>query len=304
LLALLPALATAQPEDAEASMKKHRTAQGLSFRHPAAWQVAENQGSVVLVPDDAARDQAGQPLQAFIIGAFPLPADAPADVQDPRMIAQVDQEIAGLFPGLSRVGSVGSFETNRGAGAIYTFEGSVGGGPPMRLQAYLKLRGGQGLCVMYFAQRELASRFEAQALRIARGLSLSAPGEASAAASVAPGGGGDPALVRSWRWLAIGGSSSSTGGLYANDEKTLSFFADGSVELVSTTTISGGGADWSTVSEPSSSAQRGTYTASGGMLTIHWNNGGTEQLSYKIFEHEGAPALKLQADGAKPQYYQ
>ena len=75
LLAVSPA--SAADDD---GMRTHRTQSGLFFRYPATWQAQENQGSVVLVPDDVTRDDQGQPMQLLLVGSFPAPAGA----TDPR----------------------------------------------------------------------------------------------------------------------------------------------------------------------------------------------------------------------------
>ena len=76
-------------------MRSHRTQSGLFFRYPATWQAQENQGAVVLVPDDATRDEQGQPMQLLLVGSFPALGQPGHHALRSRLVGGVQEEVPG-----------------------------------------------------------------------------------------------------------------------------------------------------------------------------------------------------------------
>lgn len=286
---------------AAAQVARYHHPIGLEFTYPSGWAVEETELGMVLIPSDARRDAAGQPLELIVVNAQPTPGVTAAD--DPDVVEFFEQSSAPLV----RVGDIESEESGLGPGAVLTFEGHTGV-RSVRQRVYVTVHDGTSVYLLHMAREDLLDEREPAARDLFASLGWAATGVAErgrgTGAEGAPAGEIDPGLVRTWHRSSTTGSTGGGGSVYATDQEAIGFLEDGTVIHAVGTTVSAGTSDLSALSTSDPGVQRGQWSVEGASIVIRWDEGTAERLEYNVFTHtDGQPALKLQVPGGDPLYY-
>lgn len=278
------------PAPTPAGWAREQTILGQTVHYPAGWQAMREGLTLVLIPGDAARDDQGRPMEAFIVGFETVLAEGGAtDPVDPRLLAQYDQAIQGV--GLSRVGEPERLpSTAMGQSALLTYEGSPGG-QTVQQRYYFALNGNNVYFIMHMARKDLIAKREAEARRIFAGMTLGTPVI-------------DPDLVGGWSRESTSGSTGGGGSVYSSTYSNYYFEQDGTVTYGSSSSVSGTVPGLSAHSRGDPNTERGRWAAADRQLVILWDDGQTSTFEYNVFPHSGSVALKLQTPGSNsPSYY-
>jgi len=296
---VIPALVV--PSDSLATEQIYQHPLGYFFRYPGSWTLQETEDALMLVPGDAVRDESGELMEIVLISSEDAPGIKSA--KDSQVASFFDQEYKTAFPGLTRTGETEDMVTALGPGVVFTYEGEIEGGVPSMHRVHVVVRDETGIFLVHMARSDLVVGRMVETARIFGGFGHEAP----VAKPKTVDQNIDTEIVRFWSRSSFEGSSGSGGQISATSNLTYEFFADGTVIYGSRTRM-GGNTDGLGVvlnSDSGPNTYRGVFTTSDNVLRMTWESGSEEVYEYKVFlDHEGVPALKLHADGEKPEYWQ
>jgi len=276
-------------------MKTYKHPLGYVFQYPKSWQVQGTDMGLLILPDDAKKDEAGQPLELFILSGEEAPGIERPD--DPQVGAFFDTTVAEVMPFLRRKGETKSLGSLLGPGAVFGYEGTNPMGRKIQATVYVTLHRGNGIFLLHLSDaslhgpREPVARYMFSSFGFERGET-------------------DPAVVGDWGREEMEGSSFDpiTGGVGASTKILYRFEKDGTCWVGTDTrffgTVQGAGGSV-TVDDPGGrgNTTRGMWGVRDGKLSILWEGGGADVFEYRVFDHQGSPALKLVAGGGKPKYF-
>jgi hypothetical protein len=296
-----PSVAGAAARGKSIEMTTFRHPIGFRFQHPAAWQIGATDTGLVIVPDDAAKDSEGNPIELFLLSGDDASGIAKPD--SPEVIQYFDALVSGMYKGLSRSGTAESVECLLGPGAVIEYGGRIADGLDVRVTVYFTIHQRHGIFLAHIAAKAQHEKRAALARRIFSSFGMEK-------AEI------DEQLVRSWTRSESSSSSYDpvSGGIGANTTHVWEFRADGTCSFSSDSrlygTVHGAGGSVSIDDEGSGSEpELGTWGARDGKLAILWESGGAIVYDYLVFDHQGKPALKLQdpprqgSQRAKPRYF-
>lgn len=285
---MLPA--SAARADVPADWKTFSHPAGIEFKYPGGWLVKEDESGIYVIPQPMTMNAQGIPEEFMMLQS--LPAEGITQPDDPRVAQFFDQLWTANFPGMQRNGGIGSVKTGLGPATVMTYEGQLPGGMNHRHKVYLTIHKDQGIFMVHLAPRGSKKNLAATAQRMFTSLAATPPKI-------------DSALLRSWSRSTTQGSSDFGGSVFANSTVTWTFKQDGTVRYESRSRVDADSSGASGYSDSGPTATTGRYSAANGQLFVFWPNGNTERYQYKVFMHEGRPALKLVPSGEKKaQYFQ
>ena len=261
---------------------------GFSFGHPDGWDVQTTAEGVLLLPDDAPRDAAGEPTEAFVLGGEEAAGIRAAD--DPQVLAY----FRSLYEpgGFTYAGAGEALENAVGKAAVYRFDGRLPGGDALRHTIYINIHQGLGVFMIHMAAQERAERREPVARAGWSTLGRGAPQF-------------DMNVVGEWHHSRTAHSASPGASVGSTTRSMYRFQSDGRVDLGVTSRVDGHNPGVIVTSEGGGDMSSGTFHTHGDSLTITWDNGNISQYTYSVFMHsDGRPALRLQrADWERPRFY-
>jgi len=213
-------------------------------------------------------------------------AQGAKSLNDPKLVAYADTEMKKGF----NAQRVGQLKVVGDVGILtYQFGNET---MTIILKLYYKIHDGKTLNLVAITRSDLAEKRTATLMKMMQTFSK---GKAEL----------DQNLQGSW--YREGGSHSGgvNGQVYTSHQEYIILAADGSAQrktkgAVSVNTPRGGANDW----DNNWNVTKGTWSARNGQLTLIWDDGQVFSAAYKIFMHEGAPAVKVTPAGAeKPLYY-
>lgn len=259
---------------------------GAELTLPAGWQVTESpQIGVQLIPPELAYNAQG-PAELYLVSAQPAPNLARVD--DPAVVAYVDQSLRQLIPMLSPPSA----------------PAPCGPGIALRWTAHNPQTGAAILAV---AMLQLAHGAVAGIIALGEAPRVTGrlPALEDIFASFRKGEGRrDPALVGVWHYWSF----KATGNVSSETRKTMQLAADGTVVersghegLGSFTGKDGlGNTAWTAgYGAQSSDGRTGTWTAGDGMIWIQWQDGSGLRWQYQVGGPPGGRRLMVQAPGAR-----
>ncbi len=268
------------------SWNDYRHPEGFTFRYPASWTLREGDEAVVLIPQDAEKDDKGRPVELFLVGGHE--AEGLRRAADPA----VGRFFAQQFPKLSPVGKTTAMSTGLGTGAVFRFRGEVDGQQIVAV-AYVALHDETGLFLTHMAPASSAERRRSTAEKIFASF-------AWGAAAL------DPDLVGSWtRTRSSSSDVTDSGYIGSSTTRTWTFAADGRFAYGSASRMfghveGGGGQVTLDPSATSGDVQRGRWHVNGDRLELVWADGSEDTYLYSVFPHtENRVALKLTLPGEK-----
>lgn len=283
---LAPLLTLVLPVILMAQNQIYRHASGLEFTYPAGWQIQAGGERVVVVPADAVKDAAGQPLEVCWLAGEE--AEDISSVQDPRVAAYLEGQLRQWQPKLQRLPGARILQTGLGEAVVLAFEVPGAG---LRMEAYAVLYDGSAIVMLHAAREDLLTKRQPEMSRLFASLTRGQAPSPSAAAEAGITGlwrrsqyirtnpGGSPGTISSTTWFFF------------------HFTADGSFRFIERDRISGNTADLGVILSRDSGAQvrTGRWSASGGVLKLSWSDGTVENLPYAVT----ATTLRLALGGGR-----
>lgn len=256
---------------------------GVSLSHPAAWRIQQAQEALQILPDDVDSEA------EFIIASV---ATAPvARIDDPSVLAYVDDSIRQAQPGLRRTSGASPVQCKAGEGIVLSYSGELADGRAGAAVAYSVLIEGNAISLTAIGTDEKITQRNPMLAEVFA--TFAAGGDAAGAA-------GQPAqvdqnLVGTWRQSrARHNSDGSGGGTYDSSSSTYSLAPDGTYTAKHTSLIDvnlPGGAGGSSSSESDSA---GTWSANGEFLAVRSEDGGIVfSGTYEVFRN----GIELQPTG-------
>lgn len=292
-------------ESATAQEQAFHHPTGFRFEHPVEWDVQQVDEGISLIPDDAARDDSGEPAEMFFIASQPAPGVNRPD--DPQILAFLEH----TFAPLRRTGEVNTAQSALGPAATLTFEGRAGS-HHVRQGVYVVIHEGEGIYLLHIARRDLYEQRESAARRLFASFDWGDPqtrirsvdAQTSGTGGEAPSGHLDQQLIRTWQRSSTSGSTGSGGAVYVSDQDQFTFAPDGSLTYSSSSTVNASVPGISGQASGDPDALGGRWSIEGGLLVIRWDTGEVGHYEYSVFIHsDGMPALKIQEPGGNPVYY-
>lgn len=248
---------------------------GLSLSHPAGWRIVQAQEALQLVPDDV------DPKAELILAGV---AAAPvARIDDPSVIAYVDDSIGQMQPGLRRTDGPSPMQCKAGEGIVLSYSGKLADGRAGAAVVYSVLVEGNAISLTAIGTEEKIGQ---------RKPTLAAVFATFAAGGNAAGAAGEQAqvdqeLIGTWRHSRARHEHDRLGGGTSDSSSTTySLARDGTYTATHTSLIRislPGGAGGSSTGE---SASAGTWSANGDFLAVRSEEGGIVfSGTYKVFSN-------------------
>ena len=152
---------------------------GFSFDYPTKWQLKQIQEGIMLIPHNAVRDAAGQPMELVIIGF--VDTAGVTDPFEPSFANAFEQRYRSIVPSLARGGDLDWLNSSLGTGLLVPYEDSRGN----RHQLYCAAHDDLGIFLAHVTQRGTVRRPNGKVQQIFSSFSWT---ESMI----------DPALIRSW----------------------------------------------------------------------------------------------------------
>jgi hypothetical protein len=265
---------------------------GIKFRYPGSWLVKEDASGIYVIPQPITMSPQGIPEEFMMFQS--VAAEGITKPDDPRVAQFLDQLWTANFPGMQRNGKIGTVQTKLGPATVMTYEGQLPDGMNHRHKVFLTIHQDQGIFMVHLAPKNSKNGLAGTAQKIFTSLASTPPKI-------------DSALLRSWSRSTTESSVGVGASVFANSTVTWTFKQDGTVLYESRSRVDGNTSDMgvSGYSDSGPGVTTGRFSAANGQLFIFWPNGNTERYQYKVFLHQGQPALKLVPFGEnKAQYYQ
>lgn len=262
-----PAAFSKEPSPILAEGQEYTHASGGKFRLPKGWRVEEAEGYLLLVPPDPA---AGETI---LITAES--AEGATDPSSPDVLAFLDGEIASAMPDAKRAGKPEPVVAGAGKGVALVWNGTLQG-KKSQIKGYVTILEGKGVALLAVADEPQIQKRDPDLKAIFQ--------------SVGWGQGKvDRELVGTWHNWSYKGSSDYS---FGRESKTkVELRADGTFSYEHNSEMQAGGGMHGTAGPHSIYARGGTgwggrWTASGGTLILHFDDGTSEEFSYR-FEQQG-----------------
>ncbi|HUG48882.1 MAG TPA: hypothetical protein VMP67_10780 [Candidatus Limnocylindria bacterium] len=248
---------------------------GLSLSHPPGWRVQHAQDALQIVPDDA------DPNSELILASGA--AAQVARIDDPAVIAYMDDSIGQVQPGLRRTTDPTPVKSEAGDGIMLSYSGKLGDGRPGAAVIYSVLIEGSAVSLTAIAIDE---KMEQRKPILA---DMFATFEVGNEAAAAPGEEAQvhPNLVGTWKQSrARHNSDSLGGGTYDSSSTIYVLAADGTYAAKHRSFVDislPGGAGGSSTSETDSA---GSWSADGEFLAVRDEEGGVVfSGTYMVFRN-------------------
>ena len=248
---------------------------GLSLSHPAGWRIQHAQDALQIVPDDV------DPNSEFILASG---AAAPvARIDDPSVIAYMDDSIRQAQPGLRRTTDPSPKNCKAGEGIVLSYSGKLGDGRPGAAVVYSVLVEGSAVSLTAIATDEtmalrkpiLADVFATFAIGSD---AAGAPGEQAQV---------DRNLIGTWKQSRARHNSDGLGGGTYDSSSTTYFLApNGTYAAEHTSFINISLPDGAGESSTSETDSAGTWSANGEFLALRSEEDGVVfSGTYKVFSN-------------------
>lgn len=286
LLAAKTRAAVSSPAPAAERGQRYVHPTGGELTLPPGWQVTQSpQMGLQLVPPAVAYTAQG-PAELYLVSAQPAPGLTRVD--DPNVVAYVDQSLRQLIPALSAPSA------------------PVPCGPGIAIR-WTASNPQTGAAILAVALLQLASGAVAGIIALGEQPRVEArlPALETIFASFRKGEGRrDPALVGVWHYWAF----KATGNVSSETRKTMQLAPDGTCAERSghegignfTGKDGAGNTAWTAgYGAQSSDGRTGTWTAGDGMIYIQWQDGTGLSWQYQLSGNPGSRRLMVQAPGAR-----
>ena len=248
---------------------------GLSLRHPAGWRIEHVQDALRLVPE-------GFDVNSELIVVSGVAAPV-ARIDDPSVIAYVDDSIRQAQPGLTRASDPSPVKSKAGEGIVLGYSGKLGDGRPGAAIVFALLVEGSAVSLTAIATDEkLAQRQPILGDIFATfALGSDAAGADGEAATV------DRDLIGTWKQSRARHDSDGLGGGTYDSSSTTYFLAPDGTYAARHRSFVGislpGGGDGGSRAETDSA---GTWSANGEYLALRTDEGAIVFAgTYKVFSN-------------------
>ena len=109
---------------------------GFSFWYPAAWKITDQDGSLQLVPPDAATSPQG-PLELFFLATENVAGQALQGPTDESVIKYLDGQVKSLSPALQYTQQPSPIQTNVGKGAVLVWQATAPDGRKITARVFV-----------------------------------------------------------------------------------------------------------------------------------------------------------------------
>lgn len=249
---------------------------GLELAYPKEWTLSADDNTLVFTPPGG-----GEATELYMLDFQPAPDLQ--DVNDPSVVAHMDEVARQLHPGVKRLGEPSRVALASGAAGIKLSYAVEDPAIDARLDCYILLHRGVGYCFSHAGKRQ---RVEAAAAATAETFAAIKLGEPVR----------DPVLVGTWRRSVSASGGPSNPGYSYYSERNVTLSADGRVSEESGTSVQGSGAGAYGEGKNNDAAR---WFAAGGVLVIVMPDGETIPYGYK----EGGGGLELTPAGGKTQVW-
>lgn len=250
---------------------KHAT--GLSVRYPPTWKMQETEGVALLTPPDVVSNAQG-PTEIYALLANG--AEGVQNVNDPRVVTEVETALLQLAPFLRRVGTPQNIAAGTQPGLLLSWEGDNPFGLHLRANIMMTILKGYGIALLALGDKNKIAAREGVLKEIF--------------ASLAAGAGErDPNLVGRWKFWSYKGSADGKFG--TETTRRFLFQADGTCfwqsqgetsasvqgrDSLGNQTFTGGFAG------QNANGDKGQWTAGKGKLFVLWDDGTTGTWDYEV----------------------
>jgi hypothetical protein len=263
---------------------------GLGMKYPADWTMQITGGVTLLTPPDQVKDATG-PQEIYVVTGEG--AEGVTDINDPRVLPYLEQQMAQLAPFLQRIGEPQQMRVATAPGIAVTWEGTNPYGKQIRAKVHATILKGYAVSLIALGQTDKIATREGVL-------------QAIFASFGAGAGKRDPALVGQWKFWSY---KSTADGKYGTETtRFMVLRPDGTCSWSSKGESSGvfsgrnqlGEQTWNqTIGGVNQDADQGTWSAGDGQLFILWGDGSTGTWDYTV---SGTPGTrKLLLKGNKPQ---
>ena len=254
-----------QPSSVLKEGKEYVHASGGKFRYPASWSIKEVEGGLQLIPADANADEA-----YFVVADA---AEGKTDPAAPDVVSAVDQQVLALLPFVKQVGKVEKTTAGSGPGAIVIWDGKGPTGKDIRVKAYLTIIKNYGVALVAVGTKPLLDKRDAQLREV---FATFGWGQGKL----------DTQLVGTWNHWSYSGTNG-----YGRETKArvvldgsgqFSYQSDSETSISATGKDSGGNVEWTGgMNSRRGTGWKGTWTADGSNLILHFEDGSTETFNYR-----------------------
>ncbi len=250
-----------RPSDILSNGKEYAHSSGGKFRLPRGWRVEEGEGYLQLVPPN--------PAQGETILITSESAQGATDPASPEVLSYMESQVTESMPDARRTGQPERTASGAGKGVIVSWKGTAEG-RQVTVRGYVTIVKDNGVALIAVGSEEQVQRRDAD-LRAIFGTIGWGQGKA------------DQQLVGTWNHWSYKGSSNNS---YSRETKVqVVLNADGSFTYSNNTETASSG-DGGSMTGRSGSGWGGRWTASNGTLILHFEDGSTEEVTYR-FERQG-----------------
>ena len=270
---------------------KHPT--GLSVRYPPTWRLQEAEGAAILTPPDVASTAQG-PTEIFALVANG--AEGVQNVNDPRVLAEVENTLLQLAPFLRRVGTPQPVTAGTAPGLLVSWEGTNPAGLNVRANVMVTVLKGFGIALLAMGDKNKIAGRDNVLREIFSSLAAGA-------------GERDPNLVGGWKFWSY--KSSPNGKFGTETKRRFQFLPDGTCLWQSAAESSGSAEGRDSLGNQTftggfvsqrgnGNGDRGQWTAGGGKLYVLWDDGTTGSWDYEVKQAANGKRLFLTGASNKP----
>lgn len=240
---------------------------GGKFRLPKGWKVEETEEYLLLVPQDRAEGE------TILITA--QPAEGATDPASADVLAFLDGEVAAVMPDARRAGNPEPVTAGAGKGIALVWNGTLEG-RRSQIKGYVTILQGKGVALFVAASEAQVQKRDADLKSIFQTVGW---GQGKV----------DQELVGTWHNWSYKGSTDYS---FGRESKTkVELKADGTFVYENNSEMQAGGGTYGTAGPHSIYARNGNgwggrWTASGGTLILHFEDGTSEEFTYR-FEQQG-----------------
>lgn len=261
-------------------------ASGVSFKHPAGWRIQDTPQGIQIIPTGF--DQTRE-----LLFGFGAPAQGETDAASPAARQNLDMILRAQAPTLMSQGAPERLDVDEGSAAMYRYAGPMPDGSPGACTVFVRILGETAVAMgiagteAKVAERSptLRGMFDSLTLQTRADRAAAEDGEADT---------DDRRLIGMFRGEAI---SNNVEGIYINTQLVYAIGADGRVHYGAKSAMAASKRDhnqdlvWTASGESAGEVQSGDWSATNGVLTVKWDNGGQSVFAYG-FEPDGSLVLR------------
>lgn len=264
---------------------------GLGMKYPADWSMQVTDGVTLLTPPDQARDATG-PQEIYVVTGEG--AEGVTDINDPRVVPYVEQQMMQLAPFLQRIGEAKPVRVATAPGVVLTWEGTNPYGKRVRAKVHSTILKGFAVSLIALGETDRIAKREAVLEKIFASFGAGA-------------GKRDPAIIGQWKFW--GYKASADGKFGTETTRYMLLRSDGTCSWSSKGESSGifsgrnqlGEQTWAGgVAGTNQDADQGTWSAGDGQLFILWGDGSVGSWDYTVSGVPGARKLLLKGNKSQP----